>query len=88
LTLNSFTFPVPCADNGGTNGATCNLTSTIDTLYPGSIREFQRANWDIVDPIVATDEGPDGSVDGGDCPGPACGNGDESNFLRQGWFAP
>jgi len=85
----TFSVPVQCVDNGGANGANCNISSTIDTLVPTSVKEFQRAVVSIFG-INVLDGGPDGSISpggGATCP-PICGSGDETTFANQGLFIP
>jgi len=85
-----FSVPIQCADNGAANGAICNLpVTTIDTLVPTTVKEFQRGVVSIFN-LHALDQGPDGSVSPGGgftCP-PICGTGDETNFVEQGIFLP
>jgi hypothetical protein len=42
---NTFSFDVPCTATAGTAGATCQLTTTADTLVPGAVMERKRAIW-------------------------------------------
>jgi len=42
---NLFSFQVPCAATAGPAGATCQLTTTADTLLPGAVVERKRAIW-------------------------------------------
>ena len=55
---NVFSFQVPCAATAGTAGATCQLTTTADTLLPGAVVERQRAIWqfDRVAVLDASDD--------------------------------
>jgi hypothetical protein len=83
-----FEITVQCVDNGGTNGGQCNLSSTLDVMYPQFVQEFQRRNFENLAPITMLDEGPDGLVDDSSrCPF-HCTSGDETTFARQGWFTP
>jgi len=85
----TFTIPVPCVDNGGANGANCNISSTIDTLVPTAVKEFQRGVISVFG-VRAKDQGPDGSFSpggGATCP-PICGSGDETTYADQGLFIP
>jgi hypothetical protein len=85
-------IPVQCVNNGGANGGNCALTTTLDTLEPGSVNELQRQIMEIR-LFAVTDVGPDGSIAaspssdplGLGCP-PICGSGDEERFLKAGWF--
>ena len=84
-----FAVPMSCADNGGPGGGECNLTTTIDTLVPNTVVEFQRGVV-AVQNLQAHDSGPDGSVTPPDpyvCP-PICGSGDETKYLEQGDMYP
>ena len=87
-----FNAPVPCMDNGGANGANCSLSTTFDTLEPGTVRERQRQVMDLLS-FDLLDAGADGSL----APSPAndplglgcpavCGSGDESQFQKIGFF--
>jgi hypothetical protein len=85
----TFSVPVPCTDNGGANGANCSVLTTIDTLVPSTVKEFQRGVVAIQN-IRAVDAGPDGSITPPPpfpCP-PVCGSGDETKFAEQGIFIP
>ena len=42
---NLLSFQVPCAATAGAAGATCQLTTTADTLVPGTVVERKRAIW-------------------------------------------
>jgi len=85
----TFSVPIQCTATGGANGSNCNVNTTIDTLVPTTVKEFQRGVISIFG-IVANDEGPDGSVSPGGgftCP-PICGSGDETRYADQGLFIP
>lgn len=85
----TFSIPVTCVNNGGANGANCNISSTIDTLVPTAVKEFQRGTISVFG-VRAEDEGPDGSFSpggGATCP-PICGSGDETTYADQGLFVP
>jgi hypothetical protein len=58
-------------------GSTCDLTSTANSLVPGTVIEGMRSVWQLGQ-IEVKDAGPDGIP----------GNGDDSSFLRQGVFVP
>jgi hypothetical protein len=89
-TMNDITFSiaVPCADNGGPNGANCSVSTTIDTITGGFVREIQRGVVAIPN-IRILDSGPDGSLapPAGFCP-IDCGSGDETKLAEQGLFLP
>jgi hypothetical protein len=95
-TVRDFTFsiPVQCVNNGGVNGANCNLTTTMDTMEPGTVKEFQRAVTNIVS-LEVTDAGPDGVIAPAAGTDPlglgcasVCGSGDETPYQRMGFFNP
>lgn len=67
-------------------GSNCNVDTTVDSLYPGLVREQSRAVWELGS-LVILDSGPNGTGFGGNCP-PTCGDGDEQVFMRQGLFVP
>jgi hypothetical protein len=81
----SFGFQVGCSATSGANGATCQATTTVDTLVPGFVKEQQSAVVSILS-VTVTDMGPDGAVGGG-CP-PTCGTSDETGFLDEAVYAP
>ena len=89
-TMNDITFSiaVPCSDNGGPNGASCSVSTTIDTITGGFVRETQRGVVAIPN-IRILDSGPDGSIAPpvGFCP-IDCGSGDETKLAEQGLFLP
>jgi hypothetical protein len=68
-------------------GSACTLSTTIDALLPGAVREGKRAVWELGQ-IHVRDAGPNGTgYESPACP-PTCGDGDETLFLRQGVFVP
>jgi hypothetical protein len=70
---------VPCVPSAGTTiGATCSLTTTFNTLIPGSVVAGARSIWEHSQ-ISIYDGGPDGDGDT---------LGDNQPFLRQGVFIP
>lgn len=70
---------VPCAPSPSTGiGSTCALTTTFNTLVPGSVVGGARSNWELGQ-ISVNDGGPDG--DGQT-------TGDNRPYLRQGIFVP
>ena len=82
----NWSFLVACtATPSSANGSTCQTTTTMDTLVPNTVREFQRAVVSVLS-TGAFDMGPDGAVGGG-CP-PACGTGDETRYLQQTILTP
>jgi hypothetical protein len=81
-----YEFAVDCvATTSTTIGSSCNLNSTADALVPGSVLESKRTLWEIGE-VSVKDAGPNGTGYA-NCP-PACGDGDEATFLRQGIFIP
>jgi hypothetical protein len=79
-------FSVPCiATVDTTKGSDCDLQTTADALYPGSVVEGKRALWELGQ-VSVKDAGPNGTG-ANNCP-PTCGDGDETTYLRQGVFVP
>jgi hypothetical protein len=75
-----YTATVPCAATGDTTvGSTCSLTTTMDTLVPGSVREGARGIFDAVSGVDLYDGGPDGDAD------TPAGN---TLFVSDGFFVP
>ena len=69
---------VQCAaTSAATIGGACNLSTTLDAIWPGVVREGARSIWQLGQ-IEVLDGGPDGDVD---TPGNAV-------FARQGVFIP
>jgi hypothetical protein len=57
-----FAFNVPCAPTSATDrGSTCSVTTTADTLTPGTVLEGKRAIWDL-SRVQLYDGGPDGRM--------------------------
>jgi dipeptidyl aminopeptidase/acylaminoacyl peptidase len=81
-------MPVQCTATASTStGATCSLSTTLDALLPGAVREGKRSVWELGQ-IHVRDAGPNGTgYESSACP-PDCGDGDETLFLRQGVFVP
>ena len=79
-------LPVQCAATAGAEGANCNLTTTVNSLFPGSILDGKRAIWEIGD-LKVEDAGPNGTGYGSGCPA-TCGDGDEAVYMRSGVFVP
>ena len=70
---------VPCAATGDpTIGSTCSLVTTIDTIYPGTVRESKRSMWEL-GPIRLDDGGADGV---------ASTTGDNTPYVAQGILIP
>ena len=78
-TLEALELPVtmPCTPTLGLQGSTCSVSTTLDAMLPGAVREGTRAVWEL-GRIEITDGGPDGDAD---TPGNA-------PFMRQGLFVP
>jgi hypothetical protein len=79
--------PADCTPTAGTEaGATCALSTTLDSLIPGIVKERNRSLWEM-GTIALRDAGPNGTGYGAGCPR-TCGDGDEAVFMRQGVFIP
>ncbi len=81
--------PVSCTPTAETaTGSVCELTTTLDSIMPGFVREAKRAVLSTLG-LRVTDAGLDGSLTpaSGTCP-PNCGSGDEAPYLEQGLFTP
>jgi hypothetical protein len=79
--------PADCAPTAGTqSGATCTVTTTVDSVIPGAVKERDRSIWQM-GRIELRDAGPNGTGYGSGCP-TTCGDGDEAVFMRQGVFIP
>jgi Tol biopolymer transport system component len=75
----TYSFAIPCAATDDTTiGAECALTTTADTLVPGTIREGKRAVWDLGE-LRLFDGGSDGLASTG---------ADNTLFEVQGIFVP
>jgi hypothetical protein len=75
---NSFGFTVPCAPTSSTSlGSTCGVTTTIEAVVPGAIKEGMRANWEL-GRIDVFDGGPDNDAD----------TAPNTLFATQGVFVP
>ena len=69
---------IPCGGTPGpSTGGTCELTSTIDAVIPGAVREGHRAIWQLNDTELF-DGGPDG----------VASTSPNELFARQGVFIP
>jgi hypothetical protein len=85
----TFSVPIgPCVATGGANGSNCTVSTTIDSLLAGTVKELQRGVVAIHN-IRVKDSGPDGTIDvtGNPCP-LVCGTGDETKYQEQGIFIP
>jgi hypothetical protein len=79
--------PVTCVATASTTvGATCNLTTRLNTLIPGALLDGKRSIY-ALNSVEALDPGPNGTGFDAGCP-MTCGDGDESTFLRPGLFVP
>ncbi len=81
-----FALGLPCMATPGPEGATCSISTTADSLVPGTVKEGIRAVVKV-ESLVLKDLGPNGTGAEPDCE-PDCGDGDENVFLRQGVFTP
>ena len=73
-----FRFTAPCVSTiSGTTGSTCNVSTTADSLVPGTVIENRRAIWQLGQ-IEVKDLGPN----------TIAGDGDDTVFVRQGVFVP
>jgi hypothetical protein len=87
-TVQTFKYnaPVDCVSTPSTSvGSSCNLTTTANTLVPGTVIESRRSIWQLGQ-VEVMDAGPNGTGYAS-CP-PTCGDGDEATFLREGIFVP
>jgi hypothetical protein len=87
-TLQNFTFrfAAQCVASADTAiGSDCNLSTTADALIPGAVTEVKRTIWEMGQ-VIVNDAGPNGTGLAS-CP-PTCGDGDETEFMRQGVFVP
>ena len=79
-TVSDLAFPVtvPCAGTADTTvGATCAITTTVDSVLPGTVSEGKRAIWELGQ-IEVFDGGSDGLAS----------TEDNTVFARQGIFVP
>jgi WD40-like Beta Propeller Repeat len=75
----SFVVPFSCTATASTSiGSDCNISTSVNALYPGAIVANQRAIWQLGE-VQVYDGGPDGLVST-----PI----DNSLFLNQGLFVP
>jgi len=71
---------VPCSATGATGvGGSCSLTTTLDTLVPGAVKEGKRTIYDVVGGVDVFDGGPDGDT------ATTSGN---TLFATDGFFVP
>ena len=74
-----YAFTVPCSATTATNvGSTCSITTTADSLVPGTIKEGERSIWEFGQ-LAVLDGGTDGLASTG---------ADNTLFARQGVFVP
>jgi dipeptidyl aminopeptidase/acylaminoacyl peptidase len=80
-TVADMTLPltVSCAPSADTSiGSACNVSTTVNALFPGAITAGQRAVWQLGQ-VSVEDSGADGDADT---------TGDNTLFMRQGIFVP
>ncbi len=76
-------IPAGCTPTAGTqSGATCAITTTVDAVLPGAVKEGDRSIWQT-GPVELHDAGPNGSGYGSGCPS-SCGDGDEAAVHAAG----
>ncbi len=73
----SFPVTVPCAATQSTIGATCELSTSVNSVLPGAVASGNRAVWELGQ-IRVTDGGADGLA----------ATGPNTDFLTQGLFVP
>jgi hypothetical protein len=78
-TVQSLELPVTlsCTPTLGLEGSTCSVSTTLDAVTPGIVRERTRAIWELGQ-VQVDDGGPDGDAD----------TPNNSPFMRQGIFVP
>ena len=70
---------MPCSATGGSEGASCSVTTTADAVTGGNVaKEGKRAVWELGQ-VKVFDGGGDGDADT---------TGDNTLFAVQGLFAP
>ena len=72
----SFSFPITCID--ALPAPRCDLTTDVNAIVPGLVRERRRAIWEL-GAVRVLDAGPDGSLSTPE---------GQATFLRQGVFIP
>jgi hypothetical protein len=71
-------LPVPCTPTPDTSiGSSCNLSTTLEAILPGTVTERKRSVWQLTQ-LEVRDGGADGDAD----------TGPNTLFLQQGLFAP
>lgn len=70
-------FTVACTPTGGSAGSDCNLSTTLDGLTAGTVRENNRSVWELGQ-FEVFDGGPDGDAE----------TANNTLFMVQGLFAP
>ena len=60
-------IPVDCVATAGSAGSRCDATTSLDSLYPGSVLDAKRAIWQVGD-VTVRDPGPNGTGYGAGCP--------------------
>ena len=79
VTDSTFAFNMACSATGGSEGGTCNATTTVDAVTGANLaREGKRAIWELSQ-IQVFDGGADGDADTA---------GDNTLFAVQGVFVP
>jgi hypothetical protein len=78
--------PVQCVATATADGGNCAVTTTVNSLLPGSILDGKRSIWSL-ESVKVLDPGPNGTGFGSGCP-TTCGDGDETVFMRPGVFVP
>ena len=68
---------VPCSATTGPEGAACSVTTSVDAVTGGVVREARRAVW-ALGPVKVFDGGADGDAD----------TPDNTLFAVQGTFTP
>jgi PKD repeat protein/glucose/arabinose dehydrogenase len=78
-TVQTLELPVTlsCTPTLGLEGSTCSVSTTLDAVTPGIVRERTRAIWELGQ-VQVDDGGPDGDAD----------TPNNSPFMRQGIFVP
>jgi hypothetical protein len=77
-----YTWDVPCTTTGSTTiGSTCSVSTSANSLVPGTIVSGARAIW-ALGQVVVKDPGPDGIFNS---PNPTP---DDGTFARQGVYVP
>jgi hypothetical protein len=78
MTDSPIAFTAPCAGTPDPSiGATCSVTTTVDAVTPGAVKEGMRANWQMGQ-IEVFDGGSDGDAE----------TTPNTLFAKQGVFVP